>query len=229
MESDARPSWRTAAPLSGVPMKIIDLTIPLVDGMDAYPGEPSAAFTRFSTLADGGVEMWNVSLFSQLGTHVDAPSHFIGGGTTIEKLDLAKGIGSAAVVDAGSSGAVTAADLSARIDDLRTTRRLVVRTGTSARLGTPGYWTGFPELELDAVELLLDCDVEFVGLDTPTPSLTHLHQTHHRLLGADILVAECLTGVAALSAVTYIVCLPLPLAGLDGSPARVVALEPVDA
>lgn len=204
---------------------IIDLTIPLSHGMDAFPGEPTAEFTPFSSLSDGGIEMWNVRIFSQLGTHVDAPRHFIAGGRTVEALDLRKCIGPAAVVDVDPSRPLTANQLLGRKPDIQKARRVIIRSGHSSTLGTPSYWQHFPELELDAADCLVDWGVTFVGLDTPTPSIKHLHEVHKLLLGRGVVIAECLINVERLSSMTYLLCLPLPLTGLDGSPARIVALE----
>jgi arylformamidase len=206
-------------------MQIVDLTMPIAHGMDAFPGEPTARFTRFSSLDDGGIEMWDVALFSQLGTHVDAPSHFVAGGTTVESLPLAHGIGPAVVVDLDPAEPITASALAAHEARIRSTGRVVLRTGWDGRVGSPAYWAGSPELDAEGAELLAAWGVVFLGLDVPTPTHSDLHRVHRILLGAGMLLAECLVGVAALEPEFTIVCLPLPLVGLDGSPARVVALQ----
>lgn len=205
--------------------QIIDLTMPIADGMAAFPGEPTAVFTRFSSIDDGGIEMWNVGLFSQLGTHVDAPSHFISGGSSVESLPLAHGIGPAAVVDVDPASPITDAALRPFELAIRGTGRVVIRSGWDARVGTPEYWTGSPELTAEAAELLVSWGVTFLGLDVPTPTHSDLHRVHRILLSAGVLIAECLVGTSALADKFTIVCLPLPLVGLDGSPARVVALQ----
>ncbi len=214
-----------SSPRPPAAFRVIDLTIPLRDGMDAFPGEPTAAFAPFSSIDDGGIEMWNVALFSQLGTHVDAPSHFVRGGTPVDRLDVSKGIGPATVIDVPPGRALDGALVRERADDLRRTTRAIFRTGHARTLGTEAYWTGFPEFETSAADALVEFGVVFVGIDTPTPSMTHLHEIHHRLLEDEVLLAECLVNVDHLSTETYLICLPLPLVGLDGSPARVVALE----
>lgn len=209
-------------------MRIVDLTIPISDGMDAFPGEPTARFTPFSVHADGGIEMWNVGIFSQLGTHVDAPSHFLPGGSTNERLPLESMIGRVAVVDvtAAPGTSLTAAHLEDSIERIRTAGRVILRSGWDRHLGTPAYWGGFAELTPDAARLLVSAGVRFVGIDTPTPSFTHLHEVHRTLLEAGCVLAECLINTAELSADSFLICLPLPLVGVDGAPARIIALEP---
>lgn len=208
--------------------RIVDLTIPIADGMDAFPGEPTARFRPFSTHTDRGIEMWSVDIFSQLGTHVDAPSHFLPGGATNEHLPLESMIGPVTVIDvvAYPGGTVTGADFEDRLENIYETRRVILRSGWDARLGSAAYWQGFTEITPDAARLLVDAGVRFLGIDTPTPSFTNLHEVHRILLGAGCVLAECLVNTAELSPVSFLVCLPLPLVGVDGAPARIIALEP---
>ncbi|KJQ53891.1 cyclase family protein [Microbacterium sp. SA39] len=213
----------------GARNRFIDLTIPIAHGMDAFPGEPTARFTPFSTHQDSGIEMWSVDIFSQLGTHVDAPSHFIAGGPTNERLPLESMIGRVAVVDvtAAPGTPLTAAHLADSIQRIRSAGRVILRSGWDTRLGTSAYWEGFAEMTPEAAELLVEAGVRFVGIDTPTPSLTHLHDVHRILLGAGCVLAECLVNTAELSAESFVICLPLPLVGIDGAPARIIAMEPL--
>lgn len=205
--------------------QVIDLTIPLANDMDAFPGEPTAAFTPFSTLDDTGIEMWNVTLFSQLGTHIDAPSHFMRGGTTIESIDLEACFGPATVLSLIDVRSIDVHDLRRVEPSLRRTRRLLIHTGWDRHLSTAEYWSGFPELTLEAAIMLAEWGVRFLGLDTPTPSLTNLHAVHATLLGARIVLAECLINLGSLGPVCFLCASPLPLVGLDGAPARIVALN----
>lgn len=209
-------------------MRIVDLTIPIAHGMDAFPGEPTARFTPFSTHDDTGIEMWNVEIFSQLGTHVDAPSHFIPGGATNERLPLRSMIGRVAVVDVtvAPGAPLTAAHLEDSIHRIRAAGRVILRSGWDRHLGNAAYWEGFAEMTPDTAELLVNAGVRFVGIDTPTPSFTHLHEVHRILLEAGCVVAECLVNTAELSEESFLICLPLPLVGIDGAPARIIALEP---
>lgn len=209
---------------------IVDLTMPISDGMDAFPGEPTARFTRFSSVdGDTGIEMWNVGMFSQLGTHVDAPRHFLSGGATVDAVDLRRCIGPATIIDhpVDAGPVIEPAHLAAEEEGLRRHRRVLIRTGWDARLGTADYWTGIPELSVAAAEYLVALGITFIGLDTPTPSFSDLHAVHRVLLGAGAVITECLVNLGRLGNPTWIVCLPLPLVGLDGSPVRAVALQPM--
>jgi arylformamidase len=209
--------------------EIIDLTMPLSHGMSAFPGEPSATFATFSTVAHGGIAMAHVEVFSQLGTHVDAPAHFLEGGTTIERVDLRACIGRAVIVDVPDSGRLTVDHVAKSETAIRAHRRIVLRSGWDSRIGGDGYWTDSPEVGIELAQTLVDWGVVFLGLDIPTPSFSQLHEVHELLLGADVIVAECLVNLDRVHDEFTLVCLPLPLVGLDGSPARIVAIQPVTA
>jgi arylformamidase len=207
---------------------IIDLTMPLRDGMPAFPGEPSATFTPFTTIAHDRVAMSSVAIFSQLGTHLDAPAHFIDGGTPVDQLDLERCVGAAVVIRLGEQAPgsiIEAADLDEHSDSWRSAERVILDTGWSRLAGTGNYFTEWPCLSMAAARRLHDAGVRFLGLDTPSPgddaSNVELHQI---LLADDGLVAECLVNVHRLPDHFTLICLPLPLVGLDGSPVRAIAL-----
>lgn len=170
--------------------------------------------------------MWDVAIFSQLGTHVDAPNHFIKDGGGVDRLAVMSLVGPATVLHlTADSDSISTSHLLAREDDIRRHRRVLINTGWDRRIGTPDYWTDFPELSVAAAQLLVDWGVLLIGVDTPTPSMTHLHEMHRLLLGAQIVVAECVVNLHQLPDSTFVVCAPLPLVGLDGSPARILAID----
>jgi arylformamidase len=60
---------------------IYDLTRTLAEGMPVYPGDPQVRIDMIAT------PPWQVSalhLGSHSGTHLDAPSHYIAGGRSID-------------------------------------------------------------------------------------------------------------------------------------------------
>src|SRR5437762_13673272 len=121
-------------------------------GMPAFPGEPTVGFIPFTTIKRDGVEMWQISLFSQVGTHLHAPSHFMHAGRTIEAVDLARCVGAATVIDARElpAGEIDQQLLAPYLASLARTRRALVRTDWSLRIGGPGYWTEFPSMTIGA-------------------------------------------------------------------------------
>jgi kynurenine formamidase len=196
--------------------------------MPAYPGEPTARFQPYTTIEHDRVAMASVGLFSQLGTHVDAPAHFIPGGRTVDELDLSDCIGEATIVRLGTlepGTVITAALLEAHLDRLRAATRVILSTGWSRHAGTHRYFTNWPKLSPGAAHMLASSGIRLLGLDTPSPGDDTTNVALHQLLLSDNrILVECIVNVDALPAdrCTFI-CLPLPLVGLDGSPVRALA------
>lgn len=207
-------------------MRIVDLSLTLSHGMPAFPGEPTVGYVPFTTLDRDDVEMSQISFFSQVGTHLDAPSHFIRDGRTVDKIDLARCLGPATVVDARGHDALDVDAFEPCLADLRRTTRCLVRTDWSTRFGETGYWTAFPSMTVAAADALVEAGVVFLGLDTPSPHVTEFRLLHEALFANEMVVAECLRGLGELQhSEVFLIALPLPFEGLDGSPIRAVAID----
>jgi arylformamidase len=207
-------------------MRIVDLTLPLSHAMPAFPGEPTVGFVPFATLDRDDVEMSQISFFTQIGTHLDAPSHFVRAGRTVDRIELDRCVGPATVVDARGADALGLDVFDPSLEGLRRTRRALVQTDWSARFGEPGYWTEFPSMTVEAATALVEAGVVFLGLDTPSPHARDFRALHEALFAGEMVVAECLTRLAALrQPEVFLIALPLPFQGLDGSPIRAVAID----
>jgi len=69
-------------------MRLIDLTLPIRDGMDVYPGDPPVRIRQVSDLPADGWRLSEISLGSHTGTHVNAPWHMAEGGRRLEEIPL---------------------------------------------------------------------------------------------------------------------------------------------
>ncbi|MEN2738333.1 cyclase family protein [Microbacterium sp. X-17] len=209
--------------------RIIDLSMPVSDEMGVYPGEPSPEFRPLTTIDDDGFEMWELKLFNHLGTHVDAPAHFLAGGATSETLSLPSMIGPVVVLDVAPDvpgGVIPHEDIAAHDDRIRAAGRVILRTGWDARAGTPEYWEPWPQISPETAAHLASLGITFLGLDTPGPSHTQMREAHEPLLSAGCVIGESMVNLGALSTDSFLICLPVKLAGVDAAPARIVAIEP---
>ncbi|MEL7433774.1 MAG: cyclase family protein, partial [Chloroflexota bacterium] len=73
--------------------KVIDLTLPFVDGQRGVALEPEL------NILENGFNTTTLHIYSHALTHMDAPKHFIDGGAGIETIRLADCVGSAQVID----------------------------------------------------------------------------------------------------------------------------------
>lgn len=78
-------------------MRLIDLTVPVTDGMAGYPGDPPVAVRQIHDLPVEGWRLSEIRLGSHAGTHVNAPWHMAENGARLEELALAHFVGRAVV------------------------------------------------------------------------------------------------------------------------------------
>jgi arylformamidase len=75
---------------------------------------------------------------------------------------------------------------------------------------------------------LLAHGIRLVGIDAPSiePYISPGEPVHRALLGAEVVVIEGLVLAEIPTGACQLICLPLPVTGGDGAPARVVVIRP---
>ncbi|TAJ48090.1 MAG: cyclase family protein [Herbiconiux sp.] len=207
----------------------INLSIPIHGEMLHWGRRPT--YEMVETRAEGlasDVSRWLIG--AHTGTHVDAPSHFIDGGASVDELSLDSTVGLTRVLDLTFvEEEVTAADLiAAGIGDAT---RILMKTRNSTDALTRNEksptWVG---LGPDGAQYLADHGVLFAGSDYMTieaPANTEVWPTHVILCGAGIVILEN-ANLADVEPGDYtMVCLPVPFEGREAAPAPTVlfALE----
>jgi arylformamidase len=218
-------------------MKIIDLSLLIEEGMMTFPTpwHPVVEITILGRHGIEGRETRKLVLGTHVGTHADAPRHFIPNGATIDQVPLDVLIGPATVADFQNCGPlheIGIADLKQRLGDKKPVR-LILRTGWSEYFGNMKFYNEYPFLSEDAAHWLVEKGVRLIAMDTPSPdNPAHSRGTprdspnHKVLLGAGVVLVEYLTNLKSVTAQEVdLIVMPLRLKGCDGSPARCVAIE----
>jgi arylformamidase len=163
-----------------------------------------------------------------VGTHVDAPHHFMNDGRTVEQLPLDVLAGPCYVVQLPDGvEAITAEALEGTSLPADTTRILF---GTSnSRFWSQGearFQEDFVAVTEDGAEWLVQRGVRLVGVDylSVAPYGDSL-PTHRTLLKAGVVVVEGLDLSAVPRGFYELYCLPLKLLGADGAPARAILVR----
>jgi arylformamidase len=218
-------------------MKMIDLTLPIEEGMMTFPTHwhPVVEVTVLGRHGIEGRETRKLVLGTHTGTHVDAPRHFVPGGGTIDEIPLDILIGPATVVDFTNCRALQEIDTPDFQKQLNgnVSPRIILRTGWSEHFGNMKFYNEYPFLSENAAQWLVDRGVRLIAMDTPSPdNPAHSRGTgkdspnHKLLLGAGVVLVEYLANLKAISASSVeLIVLPLKLKGADGSPARCLAIE----
>jgi arylformamidase len=69
-------------------MKVVDLTLGISANIKVFPGSPQPSFIKWSRYDVHGYDSEVMFLSTHTGTHIDAPSHFISGTATIDKIEI---------------------------------------------------------------------------------------------------------------------------------------------
>ncbi len=243
-------------------MRIVDLSLPINRHMTGIPGIPEydsnptrcVVLTALSedqlgqiraagleTVAEPDIThhmMSRVEIVTHIGTHIDAPIHFVEGGATIDLVPLERIVKTGRIIpltDTPASGMVTADAILATGVDFDDTVIPVLHTGWTDRAwGTDRYWPEVIGMDVSVGELMVERGVGAVAIDfhpeapfwrgerrpdgPPGPN-------HRRLLGNQTIIIQMLTNIGAIGRGAFtLVAVPLRLEGLDGSPARVFAM-----
>jgi arylformamidase len=209
-------------------MKIYDVSVPLSGALPTYPGDPGIKIENFRTLAQGddaNVSFAHFGLHS--GTHVDAPAHFIKGGSKVSSMPLESLIGEAVVVEVPDEMRVIGANF-VRTNCHGAPQRILFKTRNSAFWSNPqdGFREDYTYIHPDAARLLVDYEVKLVGIDYLSVEQFHSEkfETHLALLSKGLVILEGLDLREVPGGRYELICLPLRIdeGSGDGAPARVV-------
>lgn len=173
----------------------------------------------------GAGDVANASLMTadvHVGTHVDAPLHFVDGGADLEAIPLDNFIGPATVVDLSARTPITAGDLD-RAQIAQGVERLLIRANQQPDWFERPFNPAFNALTQDAATWIGDRELKLVGIDyLSIQRFDDGPETHQILLGAGVCILEGLD-LSEVSPGDYeLVCLPLRLQVAEAAPARAI-------
>lgn len=206
---------------------IYDITLTLSETLPIWPGDPQPHFKKILKLEEGEIaNVTHISMGAHTGTHVDAPSHFLKEGSSVEDLSLDTLIGKAFVIeiegDLITKEALKKASISQNVE------RLLIKTRNSNHWANNSshFDENFVAISPDGAKHLVERGVKLIGVDylsvapfkDPTP-------THQILLKASTIIVEGLNLSAVNPGEYTLYCLPLKIAGSDGAPARTILID----
>ncbi len=193
--------------------------------MPIWPEDGPVVIERIREIAKGANA--NVSRLEcgvHVGTHVDAPIHFVDGSSGVEAIPLRVLIGRAYVVHLPHASVIDENTLEESGIPPRT-RRVLFKTSNSS------YWTDsehkfkkdFVAIDASGASWLVRKRVKLVGVDyLSVAPFGASRETHRILLENDVVVVEGLNLSEVGQGRYTIYCLPLKIVGSDGAPARTI-------
>ncbi|HZJ17970.1 MAG TPA: cyclase family protein [Chthoniobacteraceae bacterium] len=200
----------------------IDVSVPIHNGMHHWPGDPPPFITNHVSTKKGDV--CNVSAIytsSHMGTHMDAPLHFLDDAKSMDALPFDAVIGPARLVEIKDESAIKPAELK-KLNPQRG-ERLLFKTPNSARSWKkPDFDKDFVYIAKEGAQYLVDCGVQTVGVDYLSVGGFYKDgiPTHHILLGAEVWIIEGLNFANVKPGDYDLICLPIKFHKGDGAPAR---------
>ena len=242
-------------------MRIVDLSLPINGAMRGIPNRPEyddnpTRCTVFSSLSESQLQslkdkdmdiaedlqlshhmMTRLEIVTHIGTHVDAPCHFLDDAWSIDEVPLDFTVKAGKVIPLTymePRSPVTAEDILATGVDFDSSFIPILHTGWTDRAwGTDAFWGDMIYLHTSAAELLVDRQVSAVALDFFPESPFWLGidtgaqpgRNHRTLLSNQTILIQMLTNIGSIDAENFTLAgVPLRLEGIDGSPARVFAI-----
>jgi len=205
---------------------ILDISRPISERLPVWPGDPPTRIELHAG-ADGSIPVVRqLSFGSHTGTHVDPPAHFVPGGRTVDQLPLDVLIGPAWLVHLPGEQPISATMLRAAGVPAGVTRLLIRTRNSDAPLGEPRFDERYVALDATAAQWVLERGMRLVGIDAPSiAAWDDIDTVHVMLLEAEIVALEGLYLAGVAPGDYELVCLPLPILGGDGAPARVVLIN----
>lgn len=201
----------------------IDISVPLRNGMVYWPGDLPFNITRVADMNVNGTE-YNLSTIStsvHIGTHMDAPQHFVNHGATMESMPLDATLGPARVIEIHHASQVTAEELESH--NLREGERILLKTSNSARQWkTDEFLKDFVYIPASGARHLANRKIRTVGIDALSVGGWEVDgaESHRIILGAGIWIIEWLDLSQVEPGNYELACLPLKIQGAEGAPAR---------
>ncbi len=217
--------------------KIIDLTHTLHADMPTWGGGCGFSSTIKMDYPDG-LRAQSLRLHAGIGTHMDAPAHFKKGGTDVSEIPLEELMLPLVTIDLSKKAH---ADYVITVEDLKEFDKnhpipkgsfVACATGWSRFIHDPKAYRHvgvdgamhFPTYSAEAAAYLLDKGVMGIGIDTLSPDLDDAFPVHHCILGAGHYILENMANLERLPPLSFMINLPLKMAGLTESPVRAIAI-----
>jgi kynurenine formamidase len=181
--------------------------------------------------AYGPCQVSIVVMSSHIGTHVDAPLHYIPGGKTTEEIDLAAYCGQAVCIDVEDSWVrdrEAIFDIGQALEEnkelFQPGDKVLLHTGGDKYLGSQDFFD-VPDFAGNTGELLEKYGLTGIGFDSPTIATKNAEQQHQEVLKRGMGIYDCLVYLSPFVGKRFFFsAVPLKFEGGDGSPTRAYAI-----
>ena len=209
---------------------ILDLTREISTDTKVFPGSPLPKFITWNKMDIHNYHSEVIFMSTHTGTHMDAPSHFINGVSSIDKIPVDRFISRSILVriTKASDELITAAEIEATNVKIFDGDSVIFSTSWENEVDKEYYFSHSPGLSEDAAEFLINKKVNAVCIDSPSidRGSDNNFPVHKLLLNKEILIVENLCNLAKIDIQNFtLIMIPLKLSGASGSPIRAIAID----
>ncbi len=196
-------------------MKLYDISQEIFS-CDIYKGDPRPEKKILCSMNSG--ELYNLTAFSMCahnGTHIDAPSHFLKDGDSIDEIPLYKTVGCAAVIS--HKGDISALDAESLLKEAEkkspeAAKRILIK--------------GDAKVTADAARVFAASGIYLIGTETQSVGpMDAPMEVHKILLSEKVVLLEGIRLSDVPDGIYFLSAAPIDLGGCDGAPCRAVLID----
>lgn len=199
-----------------------DISPALTAATRVFPGDQALTYTSLSDMLGGDqLNLTEFSATTHLGSHIDAPLHYIKDGKSIGDIDLSRLIGRCQVVRLNIKG--SKAVYPDHLPDIgKGVSRILLSTNPTQDFNV---WSNdFAYLSMELVYFFSKQKISLVGIDSPSVDACESSDApiHRALLSQDILIMENLDLNGVPEGIYELIALPLKLMRAEAAPLRAI-------
>lgn len=209
-------------------MQLYDVSLPISEDLPVWPGDPAVSLVMTSSILNGDkCNITQLQMGTHVGTHIDAPYHFLKDGATVDAIPIETFIGPCLVVELDSDTLIEKKDFLKC--SLNGYSRILFKTKNSEQWSKniTSFNTDYVALGIEAAQYLVEINTLLIGIDylSIESFQSDDNPVHKLLLKNNITILEGLNLSDVKAGVYELICMPLKLQGNEGAPARVLLRE----
>lgn len=210
-------------------MKIIDISILINDKnkTPTWPGGNDLKIKSILNIKENICNETSIEMSSHIGTHIDAPFHFIAKGQLVDQFNLDIFIGTVFVAYLPKVKNITSFDLE-KLKIPVGIKRILFKTENSLlwKKKISKFTKKYVGITSDGAIWLSKHNFKLIGVDyLSVAKFTETAEVHKILLSKKIVLLESIDLSKVKSGIYELVCLPLKISGLEASPTRAVLIK----
>jgi len=207
---------------------IYDVSVQLSNDLPAWPSGPRIRLESTPHLSRDKsytIHETFIQISSHMGTHIDAPYHFVENGKRLNEIPLERLVGKATVAEISGVRSISKRELLPL--KWEGVERVLFKTENSKHWHDGSFYEEFVYLEPEGARFLVERGIQLVGIDylSIEKFRAEKHLTHFTLLEKDVVIIEGLDLSHVAPGEYSMVALPLNLLGTDGGPTRVILIN----